>query len=74
MSVARYPCGTVSAHGAPNVQVFSDQVCTRCGHVPCPMCGTWCDQINVDCLCEDEMGCVYKAEPEFFTADGKPWP
>lgn len=30
--------------------------CKRCGHEPCPMCQTWCD--DLDCECDSVSECI----------------
>lgn len=40
--------------------------CCVCGHVGCPDCRRWCD--DIDCRCSDEARCVYLSPQEFFKA------
>lgn len=71
----RVSCGTYGGASAEDVEVYSDQLCLRCGHAPCAMCGRWCDNcMEDDTPCGAETACAYAAEPKFTTADGKPWP
>jgi hypothetical protein len=68
-------CGRVEdLSGGLKAEVFSDQVCQRCGHPPCPCCGDWCDVLvgdDPEPCCEGE--CQYAAEPKLYDQRGEPW-
>lgn len=59
-------------------RVYSDVVCLKCKHPPCPACGSWCHrelepvgvQDPYDC-CNYE--CVYPHPPRFTIENGSPW-
>lgn len=79
-----FACGSVSGpeDTDPSVEVFTDQICKACGHVPCPCCGDYCDVFVSDDeddddspggMCECCPSCSYDAPPQFFTRDGLPW-
>ena len=60
-------CISRDEHGN-RVMVYTDVVCSVCGHAPCPSCRTWCD-----CLAgedDDECcagSCTYPVdEPRFW--------
>lgn len=39
--------------------------CTRCGHLECPCCRSWCDTIVGDDVCPCfEEDCVYRTEDD----------
>lgn len=53
--------------------VYSDRVCARCGHPPCPCCYWWCDLTTDDAEQCCDGACDYgDAEPRLFVlVDGK---
>ncbi len=80
-------CGTVKGPEPEDleVEVFTDQLCSRCGHPPCPCCYWFCDtSVPIPssrdphawemCACVHETGaCTFVRDPRFFTSDGKAW-
>lgn len=66
-------CGVDDDEGA---DLYVDQCCSTCGHLPCPCCGVWCDALLGDdaediFCCGGE--CTYERQPRFFLADGSIW-
>lgn len=46
--------------------LYTDKLCTKCGHTACPICETWCDVMtgDDDCCCDGH--CTYDgALPRF---------